>query len=142
MKRIHLQLFLYEMTHTLIELEDLPSLSSRQATEFHEWYKTKRKLLNFEVHSQLWVKVNVDGFSTQLQLQPNGKLVEEDLFTKKGIKGLWHVSDGFLFMKIISGEVIVEYQVIGSNINNIHSGLEYINGILSGYSKFIQIKNN
>ncbi len=46
------------------------------------------------------------------------------------------------FMKIISGEVIVEYQVIGSNINNIHSGFEYINGILSGYSKFIQIKNN
>ncbi len=85
------------------------------------------------------------GFSTQqLQLQPNGKLVEEDLFTKKGIKGLCKhaVSDGFLFMKIISGEVIVEYQVIGSNINNIHSGFEYINGILSGYSKFIQIKNN
>ncbi|MEC6798041.1 hypothetical protein CTM76_16815 [Photobacterium phosphoreum] len=142
MKRIHLQLFFYETTQTLLELEDLPHLTTNQTIECQQWYKTKRKILNFEVHSQSWVKVTLDGFSSQLELQPNGKLIEKDLFTEQSVKGLWHVSDGFLFIKIISGEVIVEYQIIGSNLNNIHSGFEYINGILSSYSKFIQIKNN
>ncbi|CAH8222823.1 hypothetical protein VAE130_600291 [Vibrio aestuarianus] len=59
---------------------------------------------------------------------------------KKKLQGLWKVNDGFLFIKVISGEFIVEYQIVGNTQQNIHCGIEYINGRLSTYSKFIQTK--
>ncbi|ARV75282.1 MULTISPECIES: hypothetical protein [Vibrio] len=142
MKLLHLQLFWYEKHHTLLEMEDLPILTPAQEQELREWAKTRRKILSYEVHQQPWVKVNVDGFSSILELKPNGTLVEKDLFSERGLQGLWKVSDGFLFIKVISGEFIVEYQIVGNTENNVHSGIEYINGKISTYSKFAKLANN
>ncbi|WP_050925292.1 hypothetical protein, partial [Vibrio harveyi] len=100
MKLLHLQLFWYEKHHTLLEMEDLPILTPAQEQELREWAKTRRKILSYEVHQQPWVKVNVDGFSSILELKPNGTLVEKDLFSERGLQGLWKVSDGFLFIKV------------------------------------------
>ncbi len=77
MKLLHLQLFWYEKHHTLLEMEDLPILTPAQEQELREWAKTRRKILSYEVHQQPWVKVNVDGFSSILELKPNGTLVEK-----------------------------------------------------------------
>ncbi len=140
MKLLHLQLFWYEKHHTLLEMEDLPSLTPAQEQELKEWVKQRRKILSYEVHQQTWVKVNVDGFASQIRLNPNGTLSEKDLFSDKSLQGLWKVMEGFLFIKVISGEFIVEYQIVGSNLENIHCGIEYINGKVSTYSKFIVTK--
>lgn len=140
MKLLHLQLFWYEKHHTLLEMEDLPVLTPTQEQELKEWVKCRRKILSYEAHQQPWVKVNVDGFSSTLHLKPNGTLVEQDLFSEKKLQGLWKVNDGFLFIKVISGEFIIEYQIVGNTQQNIHCGIEYINGRLSTYSKFIQTK--
>ena len=142
MKLLHLQLFWYEKHHTLLEMEDLPILTPAQEQGLRKWAKTRRKILSYEVHQQPWVKVNVDGFSSLLELKPNGTLVEKDLFSERGLQGLWKVSDGFLFIKVISGEFIVEYQIVGNTENNVHSGIEYINGKISTYSKFAKLANN
>ncbi|NVJ55629.1 MAG: hypothetical protein HWE19_04650 [Vibrionaceae bacterium] len=142
MKLLHLQLFWYEKHHTLLEMENLPPLTPAQEQELREWAKTRRKILSYEVHQQPWVKVNVDGFSSILELKPNGTLVEKDLFSERGLQGLWKVNDGFLFVKVISGEFIVEYQIVGSTETNIHSGIEYINGKVSTYSKFVKAANS
>ncbi|MFV0576449.1 MAG: hypothetical protein ACK5NC_13690 [Vibrio sp.] len=139
MKLLHLQLFWYEKYHALLEMEDLPILSPTQEQELKEWIKTRRKILTFEVHQQPWVKVNIDGFSSILELKPNGKLTEKDLFSNRELQGLWKVTDGFLFIKIISGEFIVEYQIVGQLKNNLHCGIEYINGKVSTYSKFAKL---
>ncbi|WP_064609467.1 hypothetical protein [Photobacterium sp. J15] len=139
MKLLHLQLFWYEKHQTLLEMEDLPVLTSAQEQELKEWSKKRRKLLSYEVHQQPWVKVNSDGFSSTLLLKPNGTLTEKDLFSEKALNGLWKVIDGFLFIKVISGEFIVEYQIVGNTENNIHSGFEYINGKVSSYSKFMKL---
>jgi hypothetical protein len=139
MKLLHLQLFWYEKHHTLLEMEDLPILTPAQEKELREWAKTRRKILSYEVHQHAWLKVNVDGFSSTLHLKPNGTLVEKDLFSEKALQGLWKVIDGFLFIKVISGEFIVEYQIVGNKEQNIHCGIEYINGKVSTYSKFAQI---
>jgi hypothetical protein len=140
MKLLHLQLYWYEKHHTLLEMEDLPQLSAAQLSDLKSWLAQRRKILSYEVHPQAWVKVNVDGFSSTLVLKPNGQLVERDLFSDKEINGLWKVVDGFLFIKVISGEFIVEYQIVGSSNNNIHCGIEYINGRISTYSKFMQLR--
>lgn len=140
MKLLHLQLFWYEKHHILLEMEDLPQLTPHQQKELQEWIATRRKILSFEVHQQPWVKVNVDGFSSTLILKPNGQLYEKDLFSDQKLLGLWKVMDGFLFIKIISGELIMEYQIIGNAIDNAHCGIEYINGKVSTYSKFMQLK--
>ncbi len=138
MKLLHLQLFWFEKHHILLELEDLPELTNSQQAELKQWIKSRRKLLSFEVHQQVWVKVNSDGFSSELIINPNGTLIEKDLFSEKKLNGLWKVIDGLLFLKIVSGEFIVEYQVVGHNIDNIHSGIEYINGKVSAHSRFVQ----
>ncbi|OXX54395.1 hypothetical protein B9J80_07395 [Vibrio sp. V12_P9A6T4] len=140
MKLLHLQLFWYEKHHTLLEMEALPTLTPIQEQALAEWVKCRRKILSFEAHQHTWVKVNVDGFSSALHLKPNGTLVERDLFGEKTLQGLWKVIDGFLFIKVISGEFIVEYQIVGNNEQSIHCGIEYINGRVSTYSKFIQTK--
>ncbi|WP_047688781.1 hypothetical protein [Vibrio sp. ZOR0018] len=140
MKLLHLQLFWYEKHHTLLEMEVLPTLTPTQEQALAEWVKCRRKILSFEAHQHTWVKVNVDGFSSALHLKPNGTLVERDLFGEKTLQGLWKVIDGFLFIKVISGEFIVEYQIVGNNEQSIHCGIEYINGRVSTYSKFIQTK--
>lgn len=140
MKLLHLQLFWYEKHHTLLEMEALPTLPPTQEQALAEWVKCRRKILSFEAHQHTWVKVNVDGFSSALHLKPNGTLVERDLFGEKTLQGLWKVIDGFLFIKVISGEFIVEYQIVGNNEQSIHCGIEYINGRVSTYSKFIQTK--
>ncbi len=141
MKLLHLQLFWYEKYHALLDMEDLPTLSPSQAQELKHWLKKRRKILAYEVHHQPWVKVNVDGSSSSLLLLPNGALTEQDLFSDKTLRGLWKVVDGFLFIKVISGEFIIEYQVVGCAEQNIHCGIEYINGQLSSYSKFIQTQS-
>ncbi|MDW6003223.1 hypothetical protein [Vibrio mangrovi] len=141
MKLLHLQLFWYEKHHTLLEMEDLPELSPTQGQALQNWLKKRRKILSYEVHHQPWVKVNIDGFSSTLFLQPNGTLTEQDLFSDKALQGLWKVVDGFLFIKVISGEFIIEYQIVGCADNNIHCGIEYINGQVSSYSKFIQTRS-
>lgn len=140
MKLLHLQLFWYEKHHTLLEMEDLPTLTASQEQELIEWVKKHRKILSYEVHQQTWVKVNIDGFASQIRLNPNGTLLEKDLFSDKSLQGLWKVVDGFLFIKVISGEFVVEYQIVGSSTDNIHSGIEYINGQVSTYSKFVVTK--
>lgn len=142
MKLLHLQLFWYEKHHTLLEMENLPVLTSAQEKELQDWAKTRRKILSYEVHQQPWVKISVDGFSSILELKANGKLVEKDLFSERCLQGLWKVSDGFLFIKVISGEFIVEYQIVGHTENNVHSGVEYINGKISTYSKFAKVANS
>ena len=142
MKLLHLQLFWYEKHHTLLEMENLPTLTPAQEQELREWAKTRRKILSYEVHQQPWVKVNVDGFSSILELKPNGTLVEKDLFSERGLQGIWKVNDGLLFVKVISGEFIVEYQIVGSTEKNLHSGIEYINGKVSTYSKFVKAANS
>ncbi|WP_059122630.1 hypothetical protein [Vibrio sp. MEBiC08052] len=141
MKLIHLQLFWYEKYHTLLDMEDLPTLSPTQAQELKHWLRQRRKILAYEVHHQPWVKVNVEGASSSLCLLPNGTLTEQDLFSDKALHGLWKVVNGFLFMKVVSGEFIIEYQVVGCAEQNIHCGIEYINGQLSSYSKFIQTQS-
>ncbi len=50
--------------------------------------------------------------------------------------------DGFLFVKVISGEFVVEYQIVGNVENNVHCGIEYINGRVSTYSKFAKLANS
>ncbi|GAL20692.1 hypothetical protein ACPV5O_19855 [Vibrio maritimus] len=140
MKLLHLQLFWQQTQNTLLELEDLPTLTEQQQVEFNQWIKQCRKLLSFEVHQQPWVKVNQDGFTSLLELSPNGTLIERDMFGGKSLSGLWKVMDGLLFIKVISGEFIVEYQVVGHSKQNIHDGVEYINGRASTVSKFIQVK--
>ncbi|MCE0494508.1 hypothetical protein [Vibrio salinus] len=140
MKLLHLQLFWYEKHHTLLEMEDLPQLTPNQQAELKQWIATRRKILSFEVHQQSWVKVNIDGHSSLLVLNPTGQLSEQDLFSDKKLSGIWKVVDGFLFIKIISGEFIVEYQIVGNERDNIHCGIEYINGKVSTYSKFMQLK--
>lgn len=57
----------------------------------------------------MWIKVNVDGFLLLLIFKFNGILIEKDMFSDKVLYGLWKVMDGFLFVKVISGEFIVEY---------------------------------
>lgn len=140
MKLLHLQLFWYEKHHILLEMEDLPTLTPYQETELKQWCAGRRKILNYEVHPQSWVKVNVDGYSSTLNLKSNGQLMEQDLFSDKKLTGLWKVIDGFLFIKVISGEVIMEYQIVGNAVDNIHCGIEYINGKVSTYSKFMQLR--
>jgi hypothetical protein len=140
MKLLHLQLFWYEQHHTLLEMEDLPTLTPAQAQALRAWSQQRRKILSYEVHQHPWVKVNIDGFSSMLHLQPNGTLSETDLFSEKKLQGLWKVTNGFLFIKVISGEFIIEYQIVGNAVHNIHCGIEYINGKVSTYSKFIQAK--
>lgn len=140
MKLLHLQLFWYEKHHTLLEMEDLPLLTQRQESELKEWLHKRRKLLSYEIHAQPWVKVNIDGFSSALQLSPSGKVVEQDLFSANHISGVWKMMDGFLFIKVISREFIVEYHVVGNAETNIHCGIEYINGRVSTYSKFMQLR--
>jgi hypothetical protein len=140
MKLLHLQLFWYEKYHTLLELEDLPHLTSQQEAELKTWLHQRRKLLSYEVHQQQWVKVNVDGFSSILVLKPNGDLTEQDLFSDKQLHGLWKVSEGFLFIKVVSQEFVVEYQIVANRNSNIHCGIEYINGKVSTYSKFMQLR--
>ncbi len=142
MKLLHLQLFWYETHHILLEMENLPVLTPAQQKTFAEWAKTRRKILSYEVHQQPWVKVKADGFSSILELKPNGSLIEKDLFSENHLQGLWKVSDGFLFIKVISGEFIVEYQIVGSTKHNLHSGIEYINGKVSAYSKFVKAANS
>ncbi|MGD8110407.1 hypothetical protein [Vibrio sp. NTOU-M3] len=139
MKLLHLQLFWFEKHHTLLEMEDLPTLTPTQEKELKEWVSKRRKILSYEVHPQPWVKVNIDGFSSQIQLKPNGTLTEVDLFGEKKLQGLWKINEGFLFIKVISGEFIVEYQIVGNADNNVHCGMEYINGRLSTYSKFMKL---
>ncbi|MBF9000926.1 hypothetical protein [Vibrio nitrifigilis] len=138
MKRLHLQLFWYEKHHTLLEMEDLPELSPTQHNELAEWIKGRRKILKFEVHQHPWVKVNIEGGSSCLRLLPNGKLSESDLFSDRALQGIWKVVDGFLFIKVISGELIQEYHIVGNAKDSIHCGIEYINGRISTYSKFVQ----
>ncbi len=140
MKLLHLQLFWYEKHHTLLEMEALPTLTPTQEQALIEWVKCRRKILSFEAHQHTWVKVNVDGFSSALHLKPNGTLFERDLFGEKTLQGLWKIIDGFLFIKVISGEFIVEYQIVGHKEHSIHCGIEYINGRVSTYSKFIQTR--
>lgn len=139
MKLLHLQLFWFEKHHTLLEMEDLPTLTPTQEKELKKWVSKRRKILSYEVHPQPWVKVNIDGFSSQIQLKPNGTLTEVDLFGEKKLQGLWKINEGFLFIKVISGEFIVEYQIVGNADNNVHCGMEYINGRLSTYSKFMKL---
>ena len=140
MKLLHLQLFWYEKHHTLLEMEDLPELSPAQHEELANWVKGRRKILNFEVHQHPWVKVNIEGGSSCLRLLPNGKVTEYDLFSASSLQGVWKVIDGFLFIKVVSGEFIVEYQIVGNAQESIHCGIEYINGQVSTYSKFVQTK--
>ncbi|MCY9870114.1 hypothetical protein [Vibrio barjaei] len=140
MKLLHLQLFWHQTQNTLLEMEDLPVLTEQQQQDFKLWMKKRRKILSFEVHQQSWVKVNQDGFSSLIELRPNGSLVERDMFGGRSLSGLWKVIDGLLFIKVISGEFIVEYQIAGSSEQNIHDGVEYINGKVSTYSKFVQVK--
>ena len=142
MKLLHLQLFWYEKHHTLLEMEDLPLLTPRQESELRDWLAKRRKLLSYEVHAQPWVRINIDGFSSTLTLKPNGQVEEQDLFSKSHIHGIWKMMDGFLFIKVVSGEFIVEYHVVGNAETNIHCGIEYINGRVSTYSKFMQLRPN
>jgi hypothetical protein len=121
-------------------MEDLPVLSATQESDLKVWVGRRRKILAYEVHAQPWVKVNVDGFSSMLTLNPNGQLIERDLFSDKELHGLWKVVDGFLFIKVISGEFIVEYQIVGCVERNVHCGIESINGRVSTYSKFMQLR--
>jgi len=141
MKLLHLQLFWYEKHSTLLEMEDLPVLTPAQEKELRDWAKKRRKILSYEVHHQPWLKVNIDGFSSMLLFKPNGQLAEKDLFSEKSLQGLWKVVDGFLFVKVISGEFIVEYHIVGNVENNVHCGIEYINGRMSTYSKFAKLAN-
>ncbi|EGQ9188533.1 hypothetical protein O1C43_002862 [Vibrio cholerae] len=141
MKLLHLQLFWYEKHLTLLELEALPQLSPAQQQELEEWIKTRRKILSYEVHQHAWIKVNADGFSSLLTFKPNGTLIEKDMFSDKALHGLWKVMDGFLFVKVISGEFIVEYQIVGHQPHPVHCGIEYINGRVSSYSKFAKLAN-
>jgi len=139
MKLLHQQLFWCEKYHTLLKMEELPHLTSRQVQELKEWGKNHRKILSYEVHQQLWLKLNKDGFPSVLDLKPNGSLVEKDVFSENIRQGAWKVSDGFLFVKVISNEFIIEYQIVGNSVNNIHCGMEYINGTLSTYCKFAKL---
>ncbi len=75
MKLLHLQLFWHQTQNTLLEMEDLPVLTEQQQRDFKLWMKKRRKILSFEVHQQSWVKVNQDGFSSLIELRPNGSLV-------------------------------------------------------------------
>lgn len=139
MKRLHLQLFWYERYQALLEMEDLPILTDSQLSELNVWMKKRRKILNYEVYQQPWIKVNEDGFSSIMELHPGGKLVEKDLFSDRVNNGIWKVVDGFLFIKVINNEFIVEYQIVGNNTNNLHAGIEYINGHICTYSKFAKL---
>jgi hypothetical protein len=141
MKLLHLQLFWYEKHHTLLEMEDLPTLSPQQERELQEWGKSRRKILNYEVHQHLWIKVNSEGFSSILELLPNGKLSEKDLFGQRHLRGFWKLNNGLLFIKVVSGEFIIEYHIIGHKKTNIHSGIEYINGKVSSFSKFVKVSD-
>lgn len=141
MKLLHLQLFWYEKYNMLLEMEDLPTLSPQQEKELKEWGKTRRKILSYEAHQHSWIKVSTEGCSSILELLPSGKVSEKDLFGQQRVRGFWKLANGLLFIKIVSGEFIIEYHIIGHKQTNIHSGIEYINGRVSSFSKFVKVSD-
>jgi len=140
MTLLHQQLFWVESQHTLLELDDLPELSPRQESDYSAWCKKRRKILNYEVSAQHWVRVNIEGEATELHLYPNGKAEEKNLFGTQYAEGAWKIVDGCLFIAFQIGERIVEYRIIGLKESNIHSGAEYVNGKPSSYIKIVQTK--
>lgn len=140
MTLLHKQLFWVESQHVLLTLDSLPNFTHRQQNELATWCKNRRKILNYEVALQPWIKVNIDGESTEVTLLPNGKASEKNLFGNQTIDGAWKIVDGFLFIAFHLNNRTVEYRVIGHRENNVHSGAEYINGQPSSYIKMIQTK--
>lgn len=142
MTLLHLQLFWVENQYKLLSLDNLPHLSERQKGELESWCKKRRKILNFEVHLQPWVKITGDGDSTEVTLRPNGNAFEQDLFGSLQRKGSWKIVEGFLFVVFQADNDFIEYRVIGNADSNIHSAAEYINGKPNTYMKFIQTKSS
>ena len=140
MTLLHEQLFWAETQHQLLELESLPELTQRQRDELSAWCKKRRKILNYEVALQPWIKVNIDGETTEVNMFPSGKAVEKNLFGTQELVGAWKIIDGILFVAFQIGQRVVEYRVVGQRENNIHCGSEYVNGQPSSYIKFIQTK--
>ena len=140
MKSLYLQLFMYEKAKSLIDTKNLKILSPTQETEVNEWIKQRRKILSYELHQQTWVKVTHDNTSSELIFSSNGTLVEMDLFGDKSLLGTWKVVDGVLFINMTHNEMTVEYEVVANRMHNIHAGIQFINGTISSYSKFIITK--
>ncbi|MFC1234008.1 hypothetical protein [Vibrio sp. F74] len=140
MTLLHIQLFWVENQYKLLSLDNLPHLSERQKEELESWCKKRRKILNFEVHLQPWVKITSDGESTEVILRPNGKAYEQDMFGSQQRKGSWKIVEGFLFVVFQDGADFIEYRVIGNADSNTHSAAEYVNGKPNAYMKFIQTK--
>jgi hypothetical protein len=140
MTLLHLQLFWGESQQTFLGLDGLPDLSRRQQNELQQWCNKRRKILKFEAHSQPWVKINSKGESTELQLKANGAAFEKNLFGDTMAEGRWHIDEGVLFVLLMNDERTVEYRVIGSSDNNIHTGAEYVDGRPSNLIKLVQVK--
>ncbi|MBD1577876.1 hypothetical protein HC723_15885 [Vibrio sp. S11_S32] len=140
MKPLNLQLFWYEKDQSLIDTKELTKLSAAQESEFNEWEKQRRKILSYELHQQTWVKVPNDGASSELQFNSNGGVTEIELFGDKSLSGAWKVVDGVLFISMINNDATIEYQVVANRAKNIHSGIQFINGAICSYSKFIITK--
>lgn len=140
MKPLNLQLFFYEKDQNLINIKELTKLSAAQESEFNEWKKQRRKILSYELHQQMWVKVTNDGTSSELLFSSNGTVTEVELFGDKSLAGTWKVVDGVLFINMMNDDTGIEYQVVANRSNNIHAGVQFINGTISSYSKFIITK--
>ncbi|MCE4936934.1 hypothetical protein [Aliivibrio fischeri] len=140
MKPLNLQLFWYEKELSLIDTKELTILSATQESEFNEWKKQRRKILSYELHQQTWVKVSNDGASSELLFSSNGTVIETELFGSKSLSGSWKVVDGVLFINMVSDDLTIEYQVVANRTNNIHAGIQFINGAICTYNKFIITK--
>ncbi|MGF1777555.1 hypothetical protein [Vibrio nomapromontoriensis] len=147
MKSLYFQLFWREKHGVMLEVNGLPDLPSRLQEEFTQWSKNRRKIQAFEASLQTWVRIDEKGSSVHFTLQPNGTLIENNLFSDDSQTGHWKIVDGILLLKITDGDTMTDYQIVGNRLNNIHCGVatssqDSSNGNSSRYSKFIQVQRS
>ena len=94
MTLLHQQLYYYESEHKLCSLAFLPHFSVEQQKAFKLWYAHRRKILNYEVHQQTWIKVDIEGQAKKIRLLPNGKAQQMTLFAGGMLEGAWNVQEG------------------------------------------------
>ena len=139
-KRVFVQLFYQEVKSLHLVERDALDLELINTEAYRVWYAGKGTLGRADVVDTHWVKTCAEGYVTEVVFHADGTLNEYRLFDRFATAGTWSLDNGLLNLIIRKGENTYTSCVVGNGQINIHSAIEYKNGLLHAYLKLIQVK--
>ncbi|OAN11030.1 hypothetical protein A3K86_18820 [Photobacterium jeanii] len=140
-QRQQLQLFYRESDRVrLLEVDQLPAMTSQEMAEFHLWLENKRDFTPADTQCRHWLKTCSAGHVTELVFHSDGTVDEFTLFRRQHAQGVWRLEDGVIHIALTANDHDYRYSVIANRQVNIHSAIEYKNNQLHAYLKLAQVK--